>query len=179
MDEAAKPQRGCEGFRTSGASRREALCAGALALTGLGLPGLLGGRAAAGTGRVSGDGFGRARSCILIFQWGGPSQLDTWDPKPEAPAEIRGEFATIATSVPGVRVCEHFPRLAARAHRLAIVRSMSHDDAAHLSTAHRLLTGHLAPRPHSDADGPSPGDWPHLGAWWRGAGRRRRRCPRR
>jgi hypothetical protein len=115
-------------------------------------------------GSAAAAGFGRARSCILIFQWGGPSQLDTWDPKPEAPAEIRGEFATIATSVPGVFISEHFPRLATRVHRLAIVRSMSHDDFAHLSTAHRILTGHLAPRPHSDADGPSPGDWPHLGA---------------
>jgi hypothetical protein len=136
-----------------------------LALTGLGLPALFRGRAAAAVGgSAPAAGFGRARSCILIFQWGGPSQLDTWDPKPEAPAEIRGEFATIATSVPGVFISEHFPRLATRVHRLAIVRSMSHDDFAHLSTAHRILTGHLAPRPHSDADGPSPGDWPHLGA---------------
>ena len=137
-------------------------------MTGLGLPDLFRGRAAAepgtGAGPATSPGFGRARSCILIFQWGGPSQLDTWDPKPDAPDDVRGEFATIATSVPGVRISEHFPLLAAQAHRLAIIRSMTHDDFAHLSTAHRLLTGHLAPRPHSDADGPSPGDWPHLGA---------------
>jgi hypothetical protein len=136
-----------------------------LALTGLGLPGLFRGRATAATSTTTtAPGFGRARACILIFQWGGPSQLDTWDPKPEAPEEIRGEFATIATSLPGLRISEHFPRLAAQAHRLAIVRSMSHDDFAHLSTAHRLVTGHLAPVPYSDAVGPSPGDWPHLGA---------------
>jgi hypothetical protein len=147
----------------SGATRRQAIKAGALALTGLGLPALYRGRAAAAaTARAA--GFGRARACILIFQWGGPSQLDTWDPKPEAPAEIRGEFVTIGTSVPGVRISEHFPRLAAQTHRLAIVRSMSHDDFAHLSTAHRMLTGHLAPVPYSDAVGPSAGDWPHLGA---------------
>jgi hypothetical protein len=144
--------------------RRDVLGAGLLALTGLGLPGLYRGRAAAADGSGSAAGFGRARACILIFQWGGPSQLDTWDPKPDAPAEIRGEFATIATSVPGIRISEHFPRLAARVDRLAIVRSMSHDDFAHLSTAHRLVTGHLAPVPYSDAVGPSPGDWPHLGA---------------
>jgi hypothetical protein len=100
----------------------------------------------------------------LIFQWGGPSQLDTWDPKPDAPAEIRGSFGTIATRIPGVRISEHFPRLADQTHRLAIVRSMSHDDPAHLSTAHRILTGHLAPTPYSDAVGPSSNDWPHLGA---------------
>src|SRR5262249_57358714 len=95
---------------------------------------------------------------------GGPSQRDTWDPRPDAPAEIRGEFGTIATRTPGVRISEHFPHLAAQTHRLAIVRSMTHDDPAHLSTAHRLLTGHLAPTPYSDAAGPSPQDWPHLGA---------------
>jgi hypothetical protein len=110
------------------------------------------------------NGFGRVKACILIFQWGGPSQLDTWDPKPEAPDAIRGSFGVIPTSTPGIFISEHFPRLAAQTHRLAIVRSMSHDDPAHLSTAHRLLTGHLAPTPYSDAAGPSPSDSPHLGA---------------
>src|SRR5207248_2154434 len=84
--------RGCRGFRRRGATRREALRAGMLALPGLGLSGLYRGRAAA-AGTVPGAapaaaaaaGFGRARACILIFQWGGPSQLDTWDPKPDAP----------------------------------------------------------------------------------------------
>jgi hypothetical protein len=96
--------------------------------------------------------------------WGGPSQLDTWDLKPDAPEDIRGPFRPIATSLPGVLISEHFPMLARQAHRIAIVRSMSHDDAAHLSTAHRLLTGHMAPTPNSDAAGPSARDWPHLGA---------------
>jgi hypothetical protein len=110
------------------------------------------------------NGFGRAKSCILIFLWGGPSQLDTWDPKPDAPEGIRGPFRAIPTSVPGISISEHFPLLAEQVHRLAIIRSMSHDDAAHLSTAHRILTGHLAPTPNSDAAGPSSRDWPHLGA---------------
>ncbi|MFM7315642.1 MAG: DUF1501 domain-containing protein, partial [bacterium] len=87
---------------------------------------------------------GRAKSIILIFQWGGPSQLDTWDPKPDAPAEIRGEFASIDTAVPGIRISEHFPRLAKQTDKLAIVRSMTHTDPAHLSTVHHILTGHLA-----------------------------------
>ncbi len=151
----------CRGFERP--SRRRALRAGLLGSFGLGLPELFRGRARA-EGAASASGFGRAKSCILIFQWGGPSQLDTWDPKPDAPAEIRGEFATIATRTPGLRISEHFPRLAQQTHRLAVVRSMTHDDPAHLSTAHRLLTGHLAPTPNSDAAPPSPGDWPHLGA---------------
>ncbi len=122
---------GCHDFRRRGRSRRDALRAGALAMTGLGLPELFRNRAvAAGPG-----GFGRAKSCLLIFMWGGPSQLDTWDPKPDAPAEIRGSFKTIATKTPGVRISEHFPMLATRTDKLAIVRSLCHDDFTHLSTA--------------------------------------------
>ncbi len=154
---------GCVGFRRGGATRREAIRAGGLVMTGLGLPELFRGRAIA-AGPAMGPGFGRAKSCLLIFMWGGPSQLDTWDPKPDAPAEVRGQFASIATKVPGVRISEHFPKLATRTDRLAIIRSMTHDDAAHLSSAHRLLTGHLAPTPKSDAAPPSTKDWPHLGS---------------
>jgi len=159
-----KPERNmaCRDFHRLRLSRRETLRVGALTLARLGLPGLLRART---LGSNSGpNGFGRARSCILIFLWGGPSQLDTWDPKPAAPEDVRGPFRPIATSVPGISISEHFPLLAQQAHRLAIVRSMSHDDPAHLSTAHRILTGHLAPTPYSDAAGPSARDWPHLGA---------------
>ena len=163
----------CNEFYSASWTRRDALRAGALALTGLGLPELFVGRAAAsGTLRGAGtrpattgaSGFGRAKSCIVIFQWGGPSQLDTWDPKPDAPLEIRGAFRAIETRVPGIRISEHFPNLASQTHRTTIIRSMTHDDPAHLSSAHRVLTGHLAPRPFSDAAGPSPQDSPHLGA---------------
>lgn len=153
---------GCRGFRQSVPTRREALRAGALSLPGLALPGLF---AATASGNLSAlAGFGRAKACILIFQWGGPSHLETWDPKPDAPAAIRGEFKPIATRTPGLFIGEHFPLLAQQTHRLAIVRSMNHDDPAHLSTAHRVVTGHIAPTPNSDAAGPSPNDWPHLGA---------------
>lgn len=109
-------------------------------------------------------GFGSAKRCILIFMWGGPSQLDTWDLKPEAPAEVRGEFKPIETSAPGVLISEHFPRLAKWAHRYAIIRSLTHDDPAHLSSAHHILTGHYAPKRFSDADPPSHNDWPTLGS---------------
>ena len=96
--------------------------------------------------------------------WGGPSQLDTFDPKPDAPAEVRGEFHPIETSVPGVRISEHFHCVARLADRLAIVRSLLHDDPAHLSSGHATLTGHVAPVVKSDADPPSDRDTPHIGS---------------
>ena len=96
--------------------------------------------------------------------WGGPSQLDTFDMKPDMPTEIRGEFDPIPTAVPGMQICEHFTRLASITDRLAIVRSLHHDDAAHLSSAHTVLTGHLPPVNKSDAEPPSDRDTPHLGS---------------
>src|SRR5437762_2610340 len=81
------------------------------------------------------------RACILIFYYGGPSHLDTIDPKPKAPAEVRGEYRTIPTSVPGTRVCEHLPRVAKLMDRLAIVRSMHHPMRNHNSAAAEVFTG--------------------------------------
>jgi uncharacterized protein (DUF1501 family) len=95
----------------------------------------------------------------LLFMWGGPAHQDTWDPKPQAPAEIRGEFEPIATKVPGIHICEHFPLLAQRTDRLAIVRSMTHTDVDHLTSTHFLLTGQPAPKTAE-----LRGDWPHVGA---------------
>src|SRR5207237_239690 len=92
------------------------------------LPGLFAGRAASAPAGER----GRTRSVILVLLTGGPSQLDTLDMKPDAPAEIRGEFQPIATSVPGIHVCEHLPRLAARMRHWALVRSLSHGDNGHL-----------------------------------------------
>jgi hypothetical protein len=84
---------------------------------------------------------GPIRSCILIFYYGGPSHLDTFDPKPEAPAEIRGEYRTLATAVPGVRLCEHLPRTARLMDRLALVRSLHHPMRNHNAAAAEALTG--------------------------------------
>src|SRR5713226_3118174 len=84
----------------------------------------------------------RIRSCILIFYYGGPSHLDTMDPKPDAPAEVRGEYRSIATSVPGLRVCEHLPRMSQLMHKVAVVRSMHHPMRNHNSAAAEALTGH-------------------------------------
>jgi len=109
-------------------------------------------------------GLGKAKRCIFLFMWGGPSHIDTWDPKPHAPAEICGEFKPIATNVPGIDVTELLPNLAQRADQLAIIRSLNHNDPAHLSSVHHVLTGHLAPRVKSDADPPSRKDSPHIGS---------------
>jgi hypothetical protein len=123
------------------------------------LPALYAGRAASAAGR---DDPGRSRSVILVLLSGGPSQLDTLDLKPEAPAEIRGEFKPVATAIPGIRVCEHLPALAARMGRWALVRSLSHGDPSHLPATHALLTG--APMPNrrgTDLDNVlSRRDWP-------------------
>ena len=141
------------------------LQAGALGVAGLNLPTLL--SAASGT---SGEtptaqrGFGRAKQCILLFMWGGPSQLDTFDPKPLAPDTIRGPFKPIATNVPGIELSELFPSLARQADKLAVLRSLNHDDPAHLSSGHTILTGHLPPVNFSDNEPPSERDTPHIGS---------------
>jgi hypothetical protein len=116
---------------------------------GLGLPGLLAAREATRDGNNS----GRARSVIVILLSGGLGQHDSFDMKPDAPEGIRGEFKPIDTAVPGIRICEHLPGLAARTPRLAIVRSMSHPEGNHLVAVHRVLTGQPSnPRGASDLD---------------------------
>src|SRR5579871_756186 len=102
--------------------------------------GLLSGQLRADTPEVRGS-FGRAKSCILIYLFGGPSHQDIWDLKPDAPPEIRGEFKPIATNVPGIRITEHLPRLARHADQYALIRSLSHGDSAHGSAGHTMLTG--------------------------------------
>ncbi|MBI2827038.1 MAG: DUF1501 domain-containing protein [Planctomycetia bacterium] len=149
-------------FAATRPTRREVLRAGGLGLLGLSLPELLAGRAAgvpAGGSQLPSGSFGRAKSCILLFMWGGPAQQETWDLKPEAPAEIRGEFRPIATRVPGIHISEHFPQLARRTDKLAIVRSMTHTNVDHTTATSFLLTGQPPP-----ADTKLRSDWPHMGA---------------
>ena len=145
--------------------RNMLLQAGALGVAGLNLPTLL--QAASGSPGETPtalNGFGRAKQCILLFMWGGPSQLDTFDPKPLAPDTIRGPFKPIATNVAGIEVSELFPQLAQQADKLAVIRSLNHDDPAHLSSGHTILTGHLPPVNFSDNEPPSARDTPHIGS---------------
>jgi hypothetical protein len=135
-------------------------------LLGLSLTDYLGLRAPAGRaseGRR--DSFGKAKACIVLYCWGGVSQLDTWDPKPEAPAEVRGEFKPIATTVPGVHFTEHLPHLARQMKRLAVVRSVHHTCTAHGKSMYWNRTGHAPPQPENAVNQPpSINDWPTLGA---------------
>src|SRR5438105_4422866 len=102
-----------------GVTRRALLQVGASTVLGLSLAELLRSRAG---GRA--ESAGAVRSVMLLWLWGGPAQLDTWDPKPAAPLEFRGPFGSIPTRIPGVRFCELFPQVAGLAHRLAVLRSL-------------------------------------------------------
>ncbi|HUE70889.1 MAG TPA: DUF1501 domain-containing protein [Pirellulaceae bacterium] len=111
--------------------------------------------------------FGRAKRCILLFLTGGPSQHDTFDCKPDAPAEIRGELKPIATNVAGIQVSELFPKLAQQADKFCIVRSVTHRDPAHTSAGYSMLTGLVHPKAGKEGDGmalPAPEDHPHVGS---------------
>lgn len=120
-------------------SRRTFLELGSLALGGLTLADLLRGRAQAN--ETQGLSRSRPTSVILIWLEGGPSHLETYDMKPMAPAEYRGEFSPIATNVPGLELCEHLPRHARLADRFSLIRSIAHDVADHPGAAGRFLTG--------------------------------------
>lgn len=97
-------------------------------------------------------GFGKAKSVLIVLLSGGPSQLDTFDPKPAAPAEVRGEFSPIATRVSGIHVCEHLPMLARQMERWAMVRTLAHREHNHLLATHVALTGRPTPLPRGGSD---------------------------
>ena len=119
-------------------SRRAFLHAGS-ALGGLGMADLLRAKAA----NASTDHAPRSdKSLIVLWLWGGPSHLETFDLKPEAPSEYRGEFRPIRTNVPGIEISEHLPLLASMADKFSLVRSLSHDSPGHVNSTHTLVTGY-------------------------------------
>lgn len=109
---------------------------------------------------------GKAKSCILIYLLGGPPHLDMWDLKPEAPVEVRGPFKPIAARVPGLRICEHFPKLATIADQYSVLRAVSHPNSNHTPMIYYTLTGrHVAqPGVDNDVSPPSRSDFPHVGS---------------
>ncbi|MFO0965572.1 MAG: DUF1501 domain-containing protein [Gemmataceae bacterium] len=149
-----------------GLNRREALRIGAIGGAGLLWSDYLRARAEARPERPVSGACGRAKACILIFNYGGPSHLDILDLKPDAPAEIRGEFRPIPTRVPGIAISEHLPRLARCADRFALVRSVTHRDNDHAIGAYLALTGYSHPRHDILGIEPpaTPQDLPSLGS---------------
>jgi Protein of unknown function (DUF1501) len=141
-------------------SRRHALRIGASWLIGgLSLPTLFELQAKAPAAKPA-----KAQACIFIFLEGGPSQLDMWDMKPDAPAEVRGPFKPIRTSVPGTMICEHLPRCAKVANKFTIVRSHSHNDNGHNTGYHYLMTGYKADFPDGNSRVPNNHLYPSIGS---------------
>src|SRR3954453_13298886 len=134
----------------SGSTRRSFLQVGAAAMAGLSLPNWLNLEA---LGAVD-EKKAKIRNCITIFLVGSPGHLDTWDMKPDAPENVRGKFKPIATNVPGVRICEHFPLMARMINKVALIRSLHHrTGATHENGQRWMMTGHEfnadSVKPHS------------------------------
>lgn len=150
-----------------GLTRRELLCVGGLSLLGLGTSDLARLRAVPARPALAQR---RRNACVFLFLFGGPSHIDLWDMKPEAPAEIRGTFRPAATAVPGIRVCEHLPRLARVMDRVCLLRSMTHRMNVHGPACSEVFSG----RPYfgpPTTDQASREDWPSLSSMVARAGK--------
>ena len=155
---------------TGHVSRREWLRIGGLSALGVSLTNVLRARdvpslRSGSTPRMASDlgsTFGKAKNVIYLWLQGGPPQHETFDPKPDAPADIRGEFKPIATNVPGIRFCELLPRTARYADKMAVIRSLATDSNNHDVSGYWLLTGY--PYGPGSALRTKPTDWPYLGS---------------
>lgn len=147
------PRRTCQGF-----SRRDVLRAGGAGLLGLSLPKLLAAEEAGASTRP------KAKSVIFLMLFGGPSQLETFDMKPEAPETIRGPFRPISCRTPELLICEHLPRTAEVSDRFCVLRTMTHDFNDHSGGGHYLQTGKRWHVPIGGGFTPTPKDWPALGS---------------
>jgi uncharacterized protein (DUF1501 family) len=147
-------------FKPVSTLSRRTLLATTVGTCGLSLPALLQLQCSAAPQAATPSA--KAKSCIILYCWGGMSHLETWDPKPAAPAEIRGEFAPIQTATPGIQIGEHMPLLARQMEKLAIIRSIHHDDSAHGRGMYWNITGHKPPRTGNIP--PERSDWPSLPA---------------
>src|SRR5437588_624033 len=157
--------RTCDGF-----SRRELLRVGGASLIGLSLPDFLAWKASAAEAKTEQKGkpFGAAKSVIMLFLQGGPSHIDIWDPKPDAPSNIRGEFKPIKTKVPGIQFAETMPMLADQMDKFTIIRSMSYTPSGlfnHTAAIYQMMTGWAPDKvsPSGQLEPPSPRDFPHMG----------------
>lgn len=159
---SARPLACPEFHRACELSRREVLRVGGLFGLGLSLPTLLAQRKSAA---AAGSNFGRAKQVIVLFLHGGHPQQETFDPKPDGPSAVRGEFGAIPTSLPGVQFSELLPLTARIANRLAVVRSMSHANANHVTASLPANSGHAHPPGTPETDfPPAATDFPPFGA---------------
>src|SRR5437762_330906 len=141
MVQSAPTRHGCAEFRRILAmERRSFLKMGVLGLAGLSLPDLLKAEAAA---VAKGKPVSREKSVIILWMRGGPSQHETWDPKPDAPAEFRGAFGAMPTKVPGIQICDLLPMSAKIMDKWSIIRSLHHNDAGHSRGDQICFTGYL------------------------------------
>src|SRR5437762_2258166 len=131
----------------AGMPRRDFLQLGIGAVLGLGFSDILRLRADAAASQAASKPAGKQVNCIMIWLDGGPSHYETFDPKPDAPSEIRGEFKAIPTSVPGIQFSEAVPNLAKAADKLTVVRSICHKDSNHGGGNHYMMTGMPTPVP--------------------------------
>src|ERR1700730_17110110 len=158
-----RPIRTCEGY-----SRRDFMNAGAASLLGLTRPSFLKAAAAAPRTGNTPKAFGAAKSVIMLFLQGGPSHIDIWDPKPDAPSNIRGDFKAIKTKVPGIQFAETMPMLADQMDKFTIIRSMSYTPSGlfnHTAAIYQMMTGWAPDKvsPSGQLEPPSPRDFPHMG----------------
>src|SRR6478752_8935111 len=154
-----------------GPTRRELLRAGSLGLFGLNLANFFAlQKTAAGATKFDGArGFGSAQSVIMIFLQGGPSHIDIWDPKPDAPANIRGDFKGIPTKIPGTHIGEHMPMMAKALDKATLIRSMSYTPNGlfnHTAAIYQMLTGYPPDRvsPSGQLEPPNGQDFPNFGS---------------
>ena len=158
-----------------GSARREFMKIGSLGLFGLSLQNVLRlqekAKASTGNGRYDGStGYGSAKSVIVLFLQGGPSHIDIWDPKPDAPSNVRGEFKAIKSKIPGIQLSETMPMLADAVDKCTLIRSMSYTPAGlfnHTAAIYQMLTGYEPTEvsPSGQLEPPSPNDYPTAGSW--------------
>src|SRR5437899_1517451 len=159
--------RDCDGI-----TRRELMRIGGAGMLGITLPGILaleGQAKAAPAARKGKGGFGGAKSVILVYLQGGPSHIDIWDPKPDAPANVRGEFHPIKTNVPGIWLSETMPLLAQQMDKATLIRSVSYTPNGlfnHTAAMYQMLTGEQADKvsPSGQLEQPAPNDFPNFGS---------------
>ena len=159
----------CDGF-----SRREFLRIGGMGMAGISLADILRLQATAsvlpaGAGAGAKSGWGKAKNIIFVFLQGGPSHIDIWDPKPDAPSNVRGEFKPIKSNVPGIWLSEVMPQLAKQMDKATLIRSMSYTPAGlfnHTAAHYQMMTGYEPGRvsPSGQLEPPAPNDFPHIGA---------------